>query len=923
MPNQLPLIDEPPAEYDAERERRRAEYRERLRATLQDPAFRAIEGFPLASDDAILALSDPPHYTACPNPFLPEILAEWTTEAEAPDVDRPEVVGQTGRPYHREPFAADVSEGKNDPIYNAHSYHTKVPHKAIMRYILHYTEPGDVVLDGFCGTGMTGVAAQLCGDRDAVQELGYFVDDDGNIFDRRPATDDHTPSLNALPSAFSRLGARKAVLVDLSPAATFIAYNYNTPVDAAAFDREANRILREVEAECGWMYETWHVPPASDKGEELKGGAMQGIKGRINYTVWSEVFLCPECGGELVFLDEALDPETQRVRESFPCPHCGAEMSKRTLDKCRITVYDPVLRRTVETLKRQPALIDYQVGRNRYSKRPDVADLKLLEKVEALPVPVGFPISELPYMHMTHERMRIANYGVTHLHHFFLPRARHVLHALWNKAQAVSDSRLRAMLLFSVEQAIWGMSLLNRYGPTHYSQVNRYLSGVYYISSLISEVSPWYILEGKTERLRKAFSRLHHVAKSVVVSTQSAAASTLPDESVDYIFTDPPFGENIYYADLNYLVESWHGVTTDSAPEAIVDQAKRKTLDDYQSLMRAAFRTYHQALKPGRWMTVEFHNSHNAVWNAIQEALQSVGFVIADVRTLDKQSGSYRQVTAASAAKQDLVISAYKPNDNLEVRFRRVAGTGQGVWDFVDYHLGRLPVPALLEGRLEGVAERQNYLLFDRMVAFHVQRGYPIPLDAAEFYAGLNERYSVRDKMYFLPQQAAEYDRRFLQAQEVGQLPLIVTDRGSARQWVRLRLEEGPRTEGELQPLFMREAQRAWGANEEPVELRDILHEDFIQDAEGRWCVPDPNQEQHLAQLRERRLQHVFESYLKEKGRLRVFRKEALLAGFRHAWREQRYADILAVAARLPARVLQEDPQLLMYTDNARIKAEG
>ncbi|GIW56394.1 MAG: hypothetical protein KatS3mg082_2798 [Nitrospiraceae bacterium] len=73
-----------------------------------------------------------------------------------------------------------MSEGKNDPIYNAHSYHTKVPHKAIMRYILHYTEPGDVVFDGFCGTGMTGVAAQLCGDRKTVESLGYKVDDQGD-----------------------------------------------------------------------------------------------------------------------------------------------------------------------------------------------------------------------------------------------------------------------------------------------------------------------------------------------------------------------------------------------------------------------------------------------------------------------------------------------------------------------------------------------------------------------------------------------------------------------------------------------------------------------------------------------------------------------------------------------------------------------
>jgi hypothetical protein len=44
---------------------------------------------------------------------------------------------------------------------------------------------------------------------------------------------------------------RKAVLNDLSPAATFIAYKYNTPVDAAAFERETRRILDEVEAELG------------------------------------------------------------------------------------------------------------------------------------------------------------------------------------------------------------------------------------------------------------------------------------------------------------------------------------------------------------------------------------------------------------------------------------------------------------------------------------------------------------------------------------------------------------------------------------------------------------------------------------------------------------------------------------------------
>jgi len=110
---------------------RRKYFLEKLADNLKDPAFRKIEGFPIGEDEDILALSDPPYYTACPNPWLADFVKHYGTPFNPK------------KPYHREPFAADVSEGKTHPIYNAHSFHTKVPHRAIMRYILHYTEPGD------------------------------------------------------------------------------------------------------------------------------------------------------------------------------------------------------------------------------------------------------------------------------------------------------------------------------------------------------------------------------------------------------------------------------------------------------------------------------------------------------------------------------------------------------------------------------------------------------------------------------------------------------------------------------------------------------------------------------------------------------------------------------------------------------------
>ena len=223
---------------------------------------------------------------------------------------------------------------------------------------------------------------------------------------------------------------------------------------------------------------------------------------------------------------------------------------------------------------------------------------------------------------------------------------------------------------------------------------------------------------------------------------------------------------------------------------------------------------------------------------------------------------------------------------------------------------------------MEVLAERQPYLLFDRMVAFHIQRGLPVPLSAAEFYRGLAERFLERDGMYFTPEQAAEYDRRRLQAERVEQLALIVTDERSAIQWLRQELDpstgSGPQTYQDLQPKFLRELHKS--QHEKLPELRDLLEENFLQDDAGRWYVPDPQKQEDLERLREKSLLREFNTYLKGKGRLRVFRTEAIRAGFSKAWRERDYATILRVAERLPARVIEEDPNLLMYVDNARLR---
>ena len=121
---------------------------------------------------------------------------------------------------------------------------------------------------------------------------------------------------------------------------------------------------------------------------------------------------------------------------------------------------------------------------------------------------------------------------------------------------------------------------------------------------------------------------------------------------------------------------------------------------------------------------------------------------------------------------KDLVISAYKPNGGLEERFKLEAGTKKASGTSSDPP-ETAPVFVSKDGQAEVIAERQNYLLFDRMVAFHVQRGVIVPLSAAEFYQVLIQRFSERDGMYFLPEQVAEYDKKRLTVQEVLQLETL------------------------------------------------------------------------------------------------------------------------------------------------------
>lgn len=853
---------------------RREHYLKLLAEKLKDPEFRKQEGFPLGTDEAILAMSDPPYYTACPNPWQRDFV-EYYGRPYSPT-----------EPYGKTPFIADVSEGKNHPIYNAHSYHTKVPHKAIIHYIEHYTEPGDIVLDGFSGTGMTGVAAQLSG--------------------------------------------RHAVLCDLSPLATFLAVNFCTTTTALTFKEQIDDIMKDVNSSVEALYR---------RGEKSR-----------DYTIYSAVVECSNCQHQFDQWTNSFDPVSKSVSAELKCPSCGSKISSKTLKHVRTAVLDPILGDVIQTKKR---IQIFSKVRGSSGPAEDIwlnEDGNNYSEVEDELRQHQIPIIELPVMYESHYKRNLASEGVTHFHHFYTPRNLLACARLWTLLRKQDP-----LFKFAFLNTSWHATVMRRYnaGGGHRPKTN-----TLYIPALSSEGRVNKIYEKKLDDIVRFLAAKRGAMLRPSVSTGSASnLSSIPNSSIDYVFIDPPFGSNIMYSDLNFLWECWLGVRTNTRNEAIENHIQNKSIVEYRTLMRSCFAEFHRVLKPGRWITVVFSNTSAAIWNSIQNSLSETGFVIANISTLDKKQRSINSYTSTTSVKQDLVISAYKPDSGLEERFSAHGATPESAWDFVQSHLKQLPVVKIRNGEMDYVAERDPRILFDRMIAWFVRHNAAVPLSSMEFQEGLHQRFPNRDGMVFLAEQVAEYDKKRAQVAQAPQMELFVSDERSAIDWLADFLKRRPSTYQEVHPEFTTQLGAGWKKHEAKPELMALLENNFLKydgtgdvpsqihsylstnhkdlrgleksdprliaKAKDRWFVPDPNKAQDLEKKREKALLKEFQVYQAFTGRrLKEFRLEVLRAGFKEAWGKKDYPTIIAVAKKIPDEALQEDEKLLLWYDQAMTRTE-
>lgn len=480
---------------------------------------------------------------------------------------------------------------RTDPVYMAHAYLTKVPVAAIVPFIEAFTRPGDLVLDPFAGSGMTGVAAAASG--------------------------------------------RRARLFDVSVLGRHIGRNYVNLVDAEVLRKAATEVVTASRARLDDVYGTVC---------RTCGRPAETVK-----VIWSMVATCGRCAHHVNFY-QALS-EAGWAKDRMICPACGESFTSRSEKVDEKPVAESIACQCQRT----------QIEQEHTGQIPT-------PHLEGLLWP-DLPISPTRQMYVA---SALGRHGLTTTSAFFSRRNLAVLAVLKEAIDAVDDQPVRNKLLFAFTGILSRASKRyqwSRQRPLNAANANYYIAPVFYewnVFDLFSRKVEAVIRSDEWIRGQRGGGSLFDTVDSIDVTYETASAASIPlaDASVDYVFTDPPFGSNIFYADMNLFQEAWLGETTNEHLEAVVDRVDMgsgRTADRYEALLTGALSECRRIVRPGGCITMVFGNSSGKMWSLVQRAVDGAGLSVIPeaLATLDKGQRSVKGLASGmeNVATLDLILT--------------------------------------------------------------------------------------------------------------------------------------------------------------------------------------------------------------------------------------------------------------------------
>lgn len=770
-------------------------------------------------------LEDEPRYTIGRNPHLADFVRQHQTN------DEREAVAA---------FTQTQKVSKASALYNMHTYWSKKPHEAIESYVRHYTEPGDIVLDPFSGSGGTSVAALM--------------------------------------------NNRKAIAIDLSPAATFISYHYTHPVNPKLLEKAFERLMERVGAELDWLYET----------------RLDGVMARTGYTVYSAAFVCSSCAEKVVVFNanEINVPKIDKkgnpvfkdgvavIDQKLACKNCGFTFTTRELSKFK-------------RLPPTPVRVSLQGAGGRVEREPNADDLAKLAEIEAQEIPYWVPEHEFQYGFETHIKRNLPHQGVTKVRHLFSRRNLWALSTLMAGIQLEENAEMRRALEFLFAGNVFNATRMQRYREAG----GGFQMGTYYLPPFSVERHQRGTVGRKLGDIVEGFTSAFGVLESdnCVLSTQSATdLSNIPDSSIDYVFTDPPYAGQVQYGELNFVWEAWLNLPTDWHDQEIIENKTRgKTIDDWRVLMTAAFREVERVLKPGRWCTITYHDTDSSTWELLHTIMRDAGFIPDDadgVVAIDATQKSYNQMKADKNAQTDLVVNFYKPRFTGDTppsssNSRDLTATGSNT---------SARVMSVLLEHLQSNPGQTKPQLYDAAISRLVRSGQ---IESMNFDGILEKHAShfwVLDGRYFLPGQDVSPEDGGLYGWEgIGDETPERKVVGFIRNLLRDHSLRYSDIQAEYNTKKSLNAARAKLVNANR-SLEDILNDGFVfDDDHSAWRLPTEQERIDLYALIAARQRRQFQAWLEAargNSKPRAVSSDVLIAMFARLSNEQHYALIVESA---------------------------
>ncbi|MDR1639869.1 MAG: hypothetical protein LBT59_09265 [Clostridiales bacterium] len=499
-------------------------------------------------------------------------------------------------------------------FYNTFAYPAKISPESVALCIAAHTKLGDVALDVFGGSGTTGIAALMC---------------------EHPEEEIKTRADKLELSV--EWGARSAILIEIGKFGAFASEVMANPPDPQEFYAAMDELLRE--ACLSDIYES--IDPF--------GGA-----GVMRHMIHSDMLKCPSCGNEFSYCQGMVSQNPFAISKSGKCPHCQLEGPASCFSYQMETCFDTLLGVSVTRRKRVPAKVYGKTGNKNWSREANDSDIQKLAEIDRIPYP-----DMKPKLIQWGELHRGCHAGITHLHHFYTKRNFLAMSWLWERAEQLSgrlgDAAKLLILSYNAAHSTLMTRVVAKKGSKDFVLTGAQ-SGVLYISSLPVEKNIFTGLRRKLPGFVDAFSYLGKCNGHITVLNQSSQSIPLPDKSVDYVFTDPPFGDFIPYAEVNQINELWLGEPTDRGSEIIVSPSQGKEVKQYQEMMSQVFAEMKRVMKDGAFATLVFHSSKAAIWNALRSAFASAGFHVVAASSLEKSQASFKQVVSDSSVQGDPLL---------------------------------------------------------------------------------------------------------------------------------------------------------------------------------------------------------------------------------------------------------------------------